>query len=184
MIATVEAREKGGEFTSLNDFIKRVAEINPSAVNKRALEYLIKCGGLDCLGGNRTQYLAVYEKTVDNVLGTLRNNISGQFSIFEEQKMEEELPRLKDFTQKVKLELEKEILGIYISGHPLDDYVELIKRMSSTNSNQIMEEYSVNTNLIMRNLRVAGIIKSKRTLITKNKKMMAFATLGRYFRAN
>lgn len=175
--AAVEAREKGGEFTSLNDFIKRVAEINPSAVNKRALEYLIKCGGLDCLGGNRTQYLAVYEKTVDNVLGTLRNNISGQFSIFEEQKMEEELPRLKDFTQKVKLELEKEILGIYISGHPLDDYVELIKRMSSTNSNQIMEEYSVNTNLIMRNLRVAGIIKSKRTLITKNKKMMAFATL-------
>lgn len=175
--AAVEAREKGGEFISLNDFVKRVAEINPSAVNKRALEYLIKCGGLDCLGGNRTQYLAVYEKTVDNVLGTLRNNISGQFSIFEEQKMDEELPRLKDFTQKVKLELEKEILGIYISGHPLDDYVELINRMSSTNSNRIMEEYSMNTNLIMRNLRVAGIIKSKRVLITKNKKMMAFATL-------
>lgn len=175
--AAVEAREKGGEFISLNDFVKRVAEINPSAVNKRALEYLIKCGGLDCLGGNRTQYLAVYEKTVDNVLGTLRNNISGQFSIFEEQKMDEELPRLKDFTQKVKLELEKEILGIYISGHPLDDYVELINRMSSTNSNRIMEEYSMNTNLIMRNLRVAGIIKSKRILITKNKKMMAFATL-------
>ncbi|MDY2986373.1 MAG: DNA polymerase III subunit alpha [Peptoniphilus sp.] len=175
--AAVEAREKGGEFISLNDFVKRVAEINPSAVNKRALEYLIKCGGLDCLGGNRTQYLAVYEKTVDNVLGTLRNNISGQFSIFEEQKMNEELPRLKDFTQKVKLELEKEILGIYISGHPLDDYVELINRMSSTNSNRIMEEYSMNTNLIMRNLRVAGIIKSKRILITKNKKMMAFATL-------
>lgn len=175
--AAIKAREKDGEFTSLNDFVKRVAEINPSAVNKRALEYLIKCGGLDCLNGNRAQYLAVYEKTVDNVLGTLRNNISGQFSIFEEQQMDEELPRLKDFTKRVKLELEKEILGIYISGHPLDDYVELIKRMSSTNSIQLMEEYVANPNLNLRNLRVAGIIKSKRTLITRNKKMMAFATL-------
>lgn len=175
--AVVEAREKGGDFKDLSDLVKRVAEINPSAINKRALEYLIKCGGVDCFEGNRAQYLAIHEKTVDNALGVLKNNVSGQFSLFESNSLKEELPNIKDFNSKVKLEFEKEILGIYVSGHPLDDYASLINRLTTTNSSLIIEEYNINSNLNIRNLKIAGIIKNKRNLITKNKKMMAFATL-------
>lgn len=175
--ATVTARENGGEFKSLYDYVQRVAEISTSALNKRALQFLIECGAVDSLKGNRAQYLAIYERTVDNVLGNLRNNISGQFSIFETYEMKEELPNLKDFNQDIKLGFEKEILGIYVSGHPLDDYTDLINKNITANSMSIMEEYNANSNLNIRKLRVAGIIKNKRNLITKNKQMMAFAVL-------
>ncbi|RVU55088.1 DNA polymerase III subunit alpha [Anaerosphaera multitolerans] len=175
--AVVESRKKG-KFTSLKDFIKRVSETNPHSMNKRAVESLIKSGGFDSLGGNRAQYLAIYEKTIDTVLNNKRNNIEGQFSLFDNVSVEEELPVLKDFNPKIKLELEKEMLGIYVSGHPLDDYKNILGSISNTNTNIIFENYE---DQILSNsdyyVKIGGLLKNKKTMITKNKKMMAFASL-------
>ncbi|MGO1581496.1 MAG: DNA polymerase III subunit alpha [Peptoniphilaceae bacterium] len=177
--ALIETR-KDGDFKSLKDFVKRVSSKNPQAINKRGMEYLIKAGGMDSLGGNRAQYLAVYEKIIDSSLANLRKNIEGQFSLFDqvEEKIKEDLPELKDFNKKMKLDMEKEILGIYVSGHPLDDYIPIMKGLNVSNTNLIFENHSEN---VARSsdyyVKIAGLLKNKKTLITKNKKIMAFANL-------
>ncbi|SHH58790.1 DNA polymerase-3 subunit alpha [Anaerosphaera aminiphila DSM 21120] len=175
--AIVESR-KDGEFTSLKDFVKRVSKMNSQSINKRAVESLIKSGGLDSLGGNRAQYLAIYEKTIDNALNNKRNNIEGQFSLFDNVSVEEELPNLKDFNPRIKLELEKEMMGIYVSGHPLDDYKDILSSVSNINTNIIFENYedqSMGSSDYY--VKIGGLLKNKKTMITKNKKMMAFASL-------
>ena len=175
--AIVESR-KDGEFTSLKDFVKRVSKMNSQSINKRAVESLIKSGGLDSLGGNRAQYLAIYEKTIDNALNNKRNNIEGQFSLFDNVSVEEELPNLKDFNPRIKLELEKEMMGIYVSGHPLDDYKNILSSVSNINTNIIFENYedqSMGSSDYY--VKIGGLLKNKKTMITKNKKMMAFASL-------
>ncbi|WP_036729387.1 DNA polymerase III subunit alpha [Peptoniphilus mikwangii] len=178
-ISTIEIARKAGKFSSFNDFVKRVCEINSQAINKRAMEYLIKSGALDSLGGNRAQYLAIYEKTIDNVIGNLKNNVKGQFSLFDTNSYEDKevLPKLRDFSTNEKLDFEKEILGIYVSGHPLDAYIETIKNMNVTNTSIIFE----NSKNAMRKtdsyVKIVGLLKNKKTMITKNKKIMAFASL-------
>ena len=104
----------------------------------------------------------------------------GQFSLFENQDFKEDLPRLKDFPQKDKLDMEKEVIGMYISGHPLDSYREAIEKNSNINTNEIFEKYR--ENLLKRSrVRLGGILKSKKTMITKTNKMMAFAALEDLF---
>lgn len=174
--AIVEVR-KSGKFKSLKDFIDRIAKYNSKALNKRSIEYLIKSGALDSFGQNRAKYLAVYENIIDNAINSVRNNIAGQFSLFDNVNSDkEELPNLKDFNKRTKLEMEREILGIYISGHPLDSYRDIIKSIKGTNTNQIREKYE-NGEEKDYYLTIAGIFKGKKTMITKNKKIMAFAKL-------
>ncbi|MBP2024856.1 DNA polymerase III subunit alpha [Peptoniphilus stercorisuis] len=173
----VRLREKDGKFTSLEDFVRRVSKEKSSAMNKRAIESLIKCGGFDSLGGNRAQYLAIYEKTISNITNNIKNNIEGQFSLFDSFDKKEELPKLKDFNKKAKLEMEKEIAGVYISGHPLEPYAAALKTLSTTNTISLNDSFKsgkINKDVFVK---IAGLIKTKRTMITKNKKMMAFATL-------
>lgn len=173
--AIVEVR-KEKKFTSMTDFIRRVVEVNSSAINKRALESLIKAGAFDFLPGNRAKYLAVYERILESVQSGIKNNVKGQFSMFNEKTDEDDLPNLKDFDEKTKLNMEYEMLGIYASGHPLNPYRNAIENNSSTNTSKIFEN-PVNG----QNVKISGIIKQKRNLITKNNKMMCFATLEDFF---
>ena len=175
----VKGREKG-DYKSLKDFVDRINAIDKSVLNKRAVESLIRCGAMDDFEGNRAQYLAIYESVLSSSSNTAKSNVLGQFSLFEEADFHEDLPVLKDFRQKDKLDMEKEVIGMYISGHPLDPYREIIEKSTNINTNQIFEKYREN---LLRNskVKVGGILKSKKTMITKNNKMMAFAALEDLF---
>lgn len=173
----VKARSEGGEFTSLTDFITRVNKVAPSTMNRRAVESLIQSGAMDSLGGNRAQYLAIYEGIIDSVVSAGRQNIEGQFSLFDqsEDAYEDDLPALKDFDQKRKLAFEKEILGIYVSGHPLEPYARAVESVTTMNTTEIYEQAEQNHQSIP--VVLGGMFTSTRTMVTKKNQMMAFAIL-------
>lgn len=173
--AIVKARSDK-KFTSMTDFIRRVVEINPNAINKRALESLIRAGAFDTLPGNRAKYLAVYERLLESHQGMKRNNVEGQFSMWGEKTDTDNLPNLKDFDERTKLNMEYEMLGIYASGHPLNPYRNSVLRNSNTNT-QLIFENPINGAKV----KISGIIKFKRNLITKKGNMMSFATLEDFF---
>lgn len=182
--ALVEAR-KDGRFTSFTDFCERIENIDPSVMNKRAVESLIKCGALNSLDGNRAQYLAIFQKTIDGIHSDKRRNIEGQFSMFEtvDTKMSDDnLPDLKEFSDKTLLAMEKEMLGIYVSGHPLKPYKKELDRLSTMTTLGLFESHSemqesLSGNLDGKRVTIGGIVISKKNLITKNNNMMAFITL-------
>ena len=142
---------------------------------------------MECLGGNRAQLLAVFEKIIDGVHDDKKRNIDGQCSLFEaiDSKVDDDnLPDLKEFSQKTLLTMEKEMLGIYISGHPLAPYEEEIKKASTITTTELLElsgeigEEVAATNIEDgKAVSIAGIIISKKNKITKNNNMMAFVTL-------
>ncbi|MTI65654.1 MAG: DNA polymerase III subunit alpha [Firmicutes bacterium] len=184
--AIVKARKSGGKFTSLTDFCERV---ETKALNKRAIESLIKCGAFDLVKGNRAQLLAIYERVLDGVQQDKKRNIKGQFNIFdtlakEEGKdiKEDNLPDIKEFNERTLLSMEKEMLGVYISGHPLSSYEDRLTDVSTLNTSEIhqIEESIDNNNLNIKDgskVNLGGIIISKKNKITKNNNMMAFVTL-------
>jgi len=184
----IKERAANGHFTSFVDFCQRV---DSSATNKRMIEGLIKCGAFDSLGANRAQLLAVYERIIDGVNQDKKRNIAGQFSLFDTISSEETstlthniLPDIKEFQEKILLSMEKEIIGVYISGHPLSSYEDELRRFSSTTSAEIIEiNEDMNTEKTETDLKdgsrviIGGIIIKKQNKITKNNNMMAFATL-------
>lgn len=182
----VKRREEEGPFISFTDFCQR---IDLGVINKRAIESLIKCGAMESLGGNRAQLLAVFDKIIDGVHNDRKRNIEGQCSLFDDidssKKMARDfLPDLKEFSQDTLLAMEKEILGIYISGHPLAPYEEKLKKISKTNTQELRE---LSVEVMNKNLStgftdgsrvfIGGIITNKKNKITKNNNMMAFITL-------
>ncbi|KGG80704.1 DNA polymerase III subunit alpha [Caloranaerobacter azorensis H53214] len=185
--AIVRARETGGKFKSFTDFCKRV-DLNH--VNKRTVESLIKCGAFDSLGVKRAQLLAVYERIIESIHQDKKRNIEGQFSLFEsisnsdKEIYTDDLPDIEEFPDKVLLSMEKEMLGIYLSGHPLASYEKELKRISNITTSEIYEslEETENENenfefLDGKEVVIGGVITSKRNKITKNNNIMAFATL-------
>lgn len=182
--AIVNAR-KDGQFKSFIDFVERIVKIDSSVINKRAIESLIRCGAMDSLGGNRAQLLSIFERTIDGITTDMKRNIEGQFSLFdsdEERFHKDNLPDLKEFPQKNLLDMEKEMLGIYVSGHPLEPYEKELKMVSTIMTSDLthkLEETSLDNNLIKDGQRVivGGIIVEKKNKITKNNNMMAFITL-------
>lgn len=181
--AIISARETG-PFTGFVDFIERIEQADSSAMNKRAVESLIKCGALDGLEGNRTQYLAVFEKTIDGIHADRKRNLEGQYSLFDDVNNNikvDNLPDLKEFSQKTLLAMEKEMLGIYVSGHPLDLYHRELKRVSNFSTIELLEDLNSSTvTLGSRDgdrVTIGGIIVEKKNKITKNNNMMAFITL-------
>ncbi len=171
---------------------------NSKAVNKRALEALIKAGAFDGLLGNRAQMLGVYDKILDGFTQQNKKLISGQVSLFgdimeEDDTLKVEFPKLKEFAQKDLLFMEKEMTGMYMTGHPLDEYEERLRKATSHSVFDILEEEGA----ILDDTRddaamYAEAIMSKKTLkdndrvilggmlqnvtrkITKNGAMMAF----------
>jgi len=182
--AIVKARQEG-PFNSFTDFCRRIENIDSSVMNKRAVESLIKCGAMSSLGGNRAQLLAIFEKTMDGIHADRKRNIEGQFSMFETidaKVSQDNLPDLNEFNQKTLLAMEKEMLGIYISGHPLKPYEKELERISTITTSKIFENQNEMGETLGRNLdgqrvTIGGIIISKKNKITKNNNMMAFITL-------
>lgn len=180
----IKAREDG-PFRSFTDFCERIENIDSSVMNKRAVESLIKCGAMSSLGGNRAQLLAIFEKTMDGIHSDRKRNIAGQFSMFEtiDTKMSDDnLPDLKEFSQKNLLAMEKEMLGIYISGHPLKPYEDDLKRISTITTAELFQiQEQVKQNLAQdidgKRLTIGGIVVLKKNMVTKNNNMMAFITL-------
>ncbi len=179
-------REEKGKFESFIDFCEKV----PTAVlNKRQIESLIKAGAFDSTGAKRAQLMAIYEKTIDGISKQRKNNIEGQVSLFDKGPLTEtfipkdNLPKLKEFTDKVKLNLEKEMLGIYLTGHPLSEFEDIIEETSNTNSAELKElnqEHSIEMDKRLYDgakISIGGIIIKKQNKVTKNNKLMAFATL-------
>ena len=180
----IKAREEG-PFKSFTDFCERIENIDPSVMNKRAVESLIKCGAMNSLGGNRAQLLAIFERVIDGIHEDKKRNIEGQFSMFETidtNISKDNLPDLKEFNQKTLLAMEKEMLGLYISGHPLQPYEEDLKRISTITTSELHEakvhmEEGLGENIDGKQVTIGGIIAAKKNKITKNNNMMAFVTL-------
>lgn len=181
--ASVKA-SKAGKFTSLNDLIERIEKIDSSAINKRAIESLIKAGALDSLGANRAQLLSIFEKTIDGIHSDRKRNIEGQFSMFQniDTGFRNKLPDLREFPQNTLLQMEKEMLGIYVSGHPLMPYEKEVNYLSNFSTADLITE-GLDEDLVGIGLKdgqkvsIAGIIAEKKNKVTKNNNMMAFLTL-------
>ena len=193
----IHERDNGGNYKSLREFLERV---DGKDVNKRCVESLIKSGAFDSMGIFRSQLIAVYEKMMDSISQARKKNMEGQLSLFDlpSDKIGESTkgfldydndlyPDIKEYPSKMLLSMEKEMLGLYISGHPLSEFEkEIAQRVTifSSNLNTVREdgeEAIVNDetkNLYDgMNVTVGGIITSKKTKTTKNNNLMAFLTL-------
>ena len=177
----VNTREKKGKYISFADFCTKV---DPVVLNKRQIESLIKCGAFDFLNVRRSQLMAIYERTIDSVVAQKKRNIEGQFSLFDSLKTEvdivDELPDLPEYNEKSLLSMEKEIVGVYLSGHPLSEYENIMEKYATTNTNEISEIKDANEETVLYDgsrVVIGGIIIKKQNKITKNNNMMAFITL-------
>ena len=179
-------RKANGKFTTLSDFLSRVAG---REVNKRAVENLIKAGACDGLDGNRQQMLLVYNTLIDNLNQEKKNSLAGQMSLFdlvsEEEKKAYEVrfPNVEEYSKEIKLGFEKEVLGIYLSGHPLEEYEEKWrKNISAVTADFILDE---ETNAVKikdnQSVVIGGIITEKTIKYTKQNKAMAFITVEDLF---
>ena len=177
--AVVRERNARGPFQSLSDFINRMAD---TEVNKRNVENFIKSGTLDSLGGTRKQFMSVFSQMMDRQQQNKKNNLAGQLSLFdlagEEEKgdFEMKLPDVGEYPKELLLNFEKEVLGIYISGHPLEEYEQLWKKnITNTTGDFLLDEES-NTIHVPDGARVTigGMITEKKIKYTKTDKVMAF----------
>ncbi len=184
IIKSIVRCRKNKKFTSFLDFCER---IDTKELNKRAIESMIKAGVFDSLGHNRAQLLAAYEKIIESIQQDRRRNIEGQVSLFNtfDDKIPDEikydtLPDVKEFPHKYLLAFEKEMLGIYLSGHPLAEYEELINKVATMTSNELKEINDSTEGHIYRDgekIVIPGIIIKKQDKITKNNNLMSFITI-------
>lgn len=180
--AIVEERKRNGIYSNMKDFIARNIE---NDVNKRAVENFIKAGALDSLGGTRKQFMSIYVGIMEHLHQDKKNNMAGQISLFdivsEEEKEEYDikLPDVGEYTKEMLLSFEKEVLGIYISGHPLEEYEGIWrKNITATTADFMLDE---ETNVVrvpdQKSVTIGGMIAEKKIKYTKNDKVMAFLTL-------
>ena len=179
--ALVEEREKNGTYRSLKDFI----ESPTGTVNKRAIENFIKAGALDCLEGNRRQKMNVYGQIVDSIAQEKKNSFAGQMSLFdlvsEEDKKEFEIrmPNVGEYDKEMLLAFEKEVLGIYLSGHPLEKYRNIMEKMISARTIDFQPDDETGIPKVYDGQKViiGGMITEKTIKYTRNNKVMAFLTV-------
>ena len=177
----VREREEHGEYTSLKTFIER----NIDQINKRVVENLIKAGALDCLEGNRNQKMTVYTQIIDSINQDKKHTMAGQLSLFdiapEEDKKEFEIrmPQAAEYPKETILTFEKEVLGIYLSGHPLERYRNMMEKMISAKTSDFQPDDETGIPEVYDNQKVivGGMITDKTVKYTKNNKTMAFITL-------
>ena len=179
--ALVKEREDRGAFLSLKDFAERLSGV----VNKRAIENFIKSGALDCLEGNRRQKMTVYGQIVDSIAKEKKNDIAGQISLFDlaadevKKDFEIRMPQVAEYDTDTLLAYEKEVLGIYLSGHPLEQSREMMEKIitARTTDFQPEEESGIPKVRDGQKVIVGGMITDKTIKYTKNNKVMAFLTV-------
>jgi len=173
----VAKRNEGGPFRSLEDFLQRMGE---GELNKRAVENFIKCGAMDCFGYHRSELLAVYDTMMDSVASTRKRNLEGQIGLFAMLEEEDKaasipIPKLAEMNKADLMLLEKETTGIYLSGHPMDDYRHLLKGTHVVPIGSLMDEESAYQDDQI--ISVAGIVQTVKMKTTRNNSMMAYVTL-------
>ena len=182
MDAIVEERKRGGEFTSLKDFCQR---LSGKEVNKRTIENFIKAGAFDGLGGTRKQFMMIYVQILDTVNQEKKTSMTGQMSLFdilgeeEKKSFEIRLPDVGEYTKETKLAFEKEVLGVYISGHPLEEYEQSWRKNISAVTSDFYPEEETGQPKVPDGSKqiVGGMITEKTIKYTRNNKVMAFLTL-------
>ena len=178
----VKERENNGKFRSLEDFVERMSS---KEVNKRTMENFIRSGALDCLPGNRRQKVLIAPEIIDNKNREKKNSMAGQMSLFdfadESEKTDFQItfPDVEEFTKEDILAGEKETLGIYISGHPLEAYVNAMKNNTNASAVDFMVDEETNLAALSDGQRVTigGMVTDKTVKTTKTGKMMAFLTI-------
>ena len=178
----VAERKLGGPYKSLTDFINRMTSRD---LNKRAVENFIKAGAFDSFGGTRKQYMSAYVRIMDSASADKKNMISGQISLFDfatpedKEEFKETLPDVGEYSKEVMLQFEKEVLGIYVSGHPLEDFRTLLMKNTTATAADFMLDQETDTVKINDGERVTigGMITGKTIKYTKTNKPMAFINL-------
>lgn len=177
--AVVEERNTRGEFTNLKDFITRMADKD---INKKTIENFIKAGAFDSLPGTRKQLMSAYVQIMEHIIHDRKNNMAGQISLFdivsedEKEEYEIKLPDVGEYGKEMLLAFEKEVLGIYISGHPLEEQEQLWRKgITNTTADFVLDEETGETR-VKDNApaTIGGIIAYKKIKYTKNDKIMAF----------
>ncbi len=178
----LKEREAGGDFRNLKDFIERTSGKD---INKRIIENFIKSGTFDSLGGTRKQYMVIYVQIMDQVNQERKYSMTGQLSLFdmvgEDQKAEFDvpLPDVGEYDKEIRLAFEKEVLGFYLSGHPMEEYEEKWrKNITKTTLDFQLDEDTGRTKVYdgAREV-IGGMITAKTIKYTKQNKVMAFVTL-------
>jgi len=173
----VAKRNEGGPFKSLEDFIQRMGE---GELNKRAVENFIKCGAMDCFGYHRSELLAVYDTMMDSIASSRKKNLEGQMGLFSMLQEEDKaaaipIPKLAEMKKADLMLLEKETTGIYLSGHPMDDYRHMLKGTHVIPIGKLLDEESTYQDDQI--VSVAGIVQSLKMKTTRNNSMMAYVTV-------
>ena len=179
----VADREEFGNFKNLEDFITRMSI--KEVLNKKVIENLIKAGALDCLGGTRKQFMSIYLQILDHVNQEKKYAMTGQMTLFdlveEEEKSQFEirLPDVGEYSRENQLAFEKEVLGIYISGHPLDAYEETWRNNISAVTPDFQPDEESGRSKVRDGARetVGGLITDKTVKHTRTNQMMAFVTV-------
>ena len=170
-------REEGGPFRSLEEFIQRMEE---GELNKRAVENFIKCGAMDCFGHHRSELLAVYDHMMDSIASTRKKNLEGQMGLFGMLEEDEPasaipIPKMPELPKSELMLMEKETTGIYLSGHPMDDYRTYLRNTHVVPIAALMSEESTYQDEQI--VSVAGIVQSVKMKTTRNNSMMAYVTV-------
>lgn len=184
----IKAREADGKFTGFRDFLERIIAIDSQVINKRAIESLIKAGAFNSLNITRAGLILEYSSMIDSVQQTLKKNVPGQKSLFDimmdsENSGKENKKEIEDikfdeeeYEKQELLRLEKEVLGIYITDHPLSPYEKVISKYSEISTIDLSDEHEiVEKKYDNRRVSIVGIIESINKKFTKNNQMMAFA---------
>ena len=175
----IEQRRKGGAYKDIFDFCQRM---DTEQVNKRVVESLILSGAMDCTGAKRTQLMAVYESALDGANHNRRNNIRGQMSLFGDGMLEDVTPTLPDIPEynlRTMLSLEKNVTGLYISGHPLGDYAKSLAALSMNTArlSELIEGPDHGLASDGQRVRMGGMLTEFRQKATKAGNLMGFVTL-------
>ena len=177
-------RAANGPFTSFPDFCQRLTGAD---LNRRVVESLIKCGAFDSLGYKRSQLLGACGQVMDAIAQQRRKNLEGQFDLFgggpdePDQGLEMAMPDIPEFTRRELMAMEKETTGLYLSGHPMDEYRDLVRRAKAAPIGTILADFAresgPQTYRDEQRVVVAGVVEAARTKTTKNNTLMAYVTL-------
>jgi DNA polymerase-3 subunit alpha len=180
----MQERTNRGRFTSLEDFCQRLSGVD---LNKRTVENLIKCGAMDCFGAYRSQQLMVYEAVMGAVADAKKHNVEGQLGLFdlledtpETKPASVPLPDVPELTAQEKMQLEKETTGLYLSGHPMDDYRDKVRLVGAVPIGELLESFGEEGSGEYQDgqtLAIAGIVTKVKSKATKNGSLMAYVTL-------
>ena len=182
----VKERLENGSYIDLNDFVYRLSQGENNYINKKAIESLIKAGALSDFNRKRSQLMAVYENVIDSRSKENRRNVKGQISLFsmveEDEGEDKSMPNLREYSKKEILTQEKEVLGIYVSGHPFDEYAEKADLFVDSHTIDFSKENIEDNQLnLYKSYTIGGVITDISVKFTKKNQQMAFFTIEDLF---